>query len=134
MSLEKKQSGFVALITAIILSLILIIITTTFNQTNFFTRGMLLDSEYKERSAALAEACVDVARLKLANDPAYTVSDLEVPIGGDKCFIKSVSPSGLTKTIKTEAVFKGANTKLLVTVIVSPTNVSIDTWTEVLAF
>ena len=77
----KKESGFVALITAIILSFILIIVTTTLNQTSFFTRSILLDSEYKERGAALAEACVDVARLKLANDPLYSGNEPAVPLG-----------------------------------------------------
>ena len=132
MTPEKKQSGFVALITAIVLSLILIIITTTLNQTSFLTRSMLLDAEYKERSAALAEACVDVARLKLANDATYVGSELGVLVGADTCDIRPISISGSQKVIETKASFRGATTNLRV--LVNFSDLSVFSWTEIQAF
>ena len=81
MRVPLYKRGFVALITAIILSLILIVITVTLNQSGFFTRSILVDSENKERSVGLAEACVDVAILRLANDPTYAGGAPSVNVG-----------------------------------------------------
>ena len=104
----KKDSGFVALITAIILTAILLIITVTLNQTSFFTRGILLDAEYKERSAALAEACVDVARLKLANDVSYSGNET-ILIGSDECKIRPIT----LPNIETQGKFGLATTNFI---------------------
>ena len=121
----RKDSGFVALITAIILTAILLIVVVTLNQTSFFTRGILLDSEYKERSTALAEACFDIARLKLANDPTYSGGELAIPIGSGFCDIRSVS----SNIIKTRAVSSGSVTNLEIEVG-PPPNLSIISWEE----
>src|SRR3989344_1070246 len=51
-----SNGGFVALITAIILSVILITVTVALNRIGFLTRSEISDAEYKNRSSALAEA------------------------------------------------------------------------------
>ena len=127
-SKTDRQGGFVALITAIILSAILLIITTTLNQTSFFTRSNLLDSEYKERSAGLAEACIDIARLKLANDPRYSGSEPSIPIGTNSCEIRPI----VGNTIETKAVYNSAVTNLRV--VINPADISVVSWEEVSSF
>ncbi len=122
---HSKDSGFVALMTAIILTAILLIVTITLNQTSFFTRGILLDSEYKERSAALAEACVDVARLKLANDITYPGNEI-IGVGGKQCKIWSITAGSI---IKVTATSSEAVTNL--EVAVDPTDISVVSWKEV---
>lgn len=123
----KKDSGFVALITAIILTAILLTITVTLNQTSFFTRGILLDSEYKERSAALAEACVDVARLKLANDLSYSGNET-VNISDSQCRIRPIA----SKVIETTATSSQSVTNLRV--IINPSDISVVSWNELPSF
>ena len=128
----KNDSGFVALITAIILSAVLLIIVITLNQTSFFTRGILIDSESKERSAALAEACVDIAMLKLANNPTYGGDEPAVSIGSDSCEIFHIDPLlGGQQTIETKGIFNGATTNLSVVVDVSVSDISVHSWTEI---
>jgi len=136
MSLRKSNSnrGFVALMTAIILTAILLIVTITLNQTSFFTRGILLDSEYKERSFALAEACVDVARLKLANNILYNPTNEIVPIGTRECVIRSVynHPTiGAQKVIETRATSSESVTNLKVTVEPQVEDIKIVSWEEI---
>lgn len=129
---SKKDEGFIALITAIALTLILLVVTVTLNQTGFFTRSTLLDAEYKERSSALAEACVDTALLKLAADPTYTGPDT-VAVGSDSCDIISVSPPGSpTRTIQTRAVFQEAATNL--EVVINDSDLSVVSWNELPSF
>ena len=129
MIFNRKQDGFIALLTAILLSLILIIITTTLNQTSFFTRSMLLDAEYKERSAALAEACVDIARLKIANDPTYPGNESSISIGSDICQIRPI----ISNTIETRATSSESVTNLRVVISPYP-NLSIVSWEEIPSF
>jgi hypothetical protein len=123
----QKEKGFVALVTAIILTAILLIVTISLNQISFFTRGILLDSEYKERSAAFAEACVDVARLKLANDPTY-LGDESIDIGVESCKIRPIS----SNTIETTATSSESVTNLRVEI--DPSDISIVSWDEVVSF
>jgi len=123
---HKKDSGFVALITAIILTAILLIVTITLNQTSFFTRGILLDSEYKERSAALAEACFDIARLKIANDSTYPGGELAIPIGSGFCDVISVS----SNIIRTRATSSESVTNLEIEVG-PPPDLPIVSWEEI---
>lgn len=132
--IKNNRKGFVALITAIILSLILIIITVTLNQSGFFTRSIILDSEYKERSVGLAEACVDVVILKLASNPAYDgVGEPDISIGSDKCSIRPIAyPSPSERRIETRAKLNGATTNLCV--IVNKDNLAVLSWNEVPSF
>src|SRR3989344_619469 len=100
---HQKDSGFVALITAIILSVILLVVTITLSQTSFLTRSILLDSEFKERSTALAEACVDVAILRISMTPGYSATNEDVSIGTETCTIVSVSGSNIQTSAEVEA-------------------------------
>lgn len=132
---KNKNLGFVALMTAIMLSVILMTVAISLNQVGFLTRSEVLDSEYKDRSFALAEGCVDIALLKLAQnsgynptDECYSVGDTCLNGGPNICTVVSVSPSALGQiTINTGAVFpstNGAITKLKVVIDSSDLSVS----------
>ena len=121
----KQNSGFMALMSAIIISVVLLLLVTNLSLTGFYDRSNILDGELKERSSALAEACVDTAILKLANDPTYSPTNEDVFIGSDKCVINSIS-SG---TIYVRADYKNYITKLEVDV---DSSLSVTRWEEVL--
>lgn len=104
----KHQNGFIALTSAIIISVLLLAITVGLGFSSFFTRFNILDSEFKERSLALAEACIDTAILNLAKGLTTTGS---VAVGTDDCEIISVNGN----TIQTQACVNKATTNLQVT-------------------
>ena len=131
---HKHEQGFIALITAIVLSAILMVVTVVLNQSGFFARSALLDSEYKERSVALAQACADTALLKLAANPAYAGSET-VPVESDTCLIRPTQinmPIVGQDTVETSAVFQEASTNLRV--VVNAADMSIISWDEVPSF
>lgn len=101
----KHEKGFIALISAIILSVLLLGLTVSLGFSSFFTRFNILDSESKERSLALAEACGDTAVLRMAR--GVTVPGT-VAIGTDSCEIISVSGN----IIRTQACVNRATTNL----------------------
>src|SRR3989344_8321294 len=87
----KSNKGFVALISAIIISVILLLIATNLSLTGFYSRSNILDGELKEISSGYAEACVDTALLKLANDSGYT--------GGDSVNVDGLTGDDCTYTV-----------------------------------
>jgi uncharacterized membrane protein len=121
---QKNNEGFIALISAIIISIILLLIITNLSLTGFYNRFNILDSELKERSSALAEACADTAILNLAQGINFTG---EVSIDGEKCNIESISGS-TEKTIVVEAKYKNYFTNLRV--VVKTSDLSVVSWEE----
>ena len=113
---QKKQSGFIALITAIILSLILILVTVTINQIGAIARVNSGGSEYKEQSMALAKSCAPIALLHLTTDRTYTGNET-ISTPPTSCDIKTIqlnTPSAGLDTIPTKAIFHEATTNLSV--------------------
>ncbi len=107
---RKKESGFIALISSIIISAVLVAVVFSLSFSGFFTRFNLLDSEYKERSYELAYACFNVAVLRLASDSGYLGNET-VTVGADTCQIRTITTPG---TIETKAIMSvdGATTNL----------------------
>lgn len=99
--------------SAIIIGAILLAITLSLGFSGFFTRLNISDSESKERSIALAEACVDTAILESATGIYST--NKTVAVGKDECTIVSSQNTGSQTLIKTQAVVNGAYTNLKVT-------------------
>lgn len=68
------QRGFIALISAIVISTILLSLAVTLGSSTFFSRFDVLNSEYKRISLGLAEACVNSALGKIGSDYNYSVT------------------------------------------------------------
>jgi type II secretory pathway pseudopilin PulG len=81
-NMTQTNSGFIALMSAIIISIVLLGIVLTGGLTGFFGRFNVLDSESKERSVAAAESCIDLAVLDYINKGKITIT------GGEDCEIK----------------------------------------------
>ena len=129
------QSGYMALISAIIISVLLITISIVLSTSSFFSRFNVADGEYKKRSSNLAEACVDSALGKLAQNSLYAPApggDI-VSVGSDACTIFSVTTAGGQTTIKTKAAFPASLPQSAVTnlqIIVDSDSFSLISWQE----
>ena len=115
--MKPNQNGFIALVSAIIIALLLLTITVGVSFSGIFGRLNIVDSESKERSSALAEACVNKAILNLAQNQAQPVAPINIgPTSFDNCSIVSVIANGTQTTIKTQAVINKSYTNLQITV------------------
>jgi len=133
----KAQRGFMALMSAIIISAILLLIAVSLSTTSFYDRSNILDFELKEKSSALAEACTDTAILRLTKNLSYVPSppfNFTTQTGGepiivdsDQCTIVSVDTFG-SHIIKTQAIFNNAYTNLRV--IINPATFAVQSWEE----
>ena len=128
MRATNTKKAFIALISAIVISFTLLIAVVSVGARGLAGRFYLLDIDNKEASQALAEACVNVAFIAIANDASYSASNISVPVGSDTCTIKSVSVSGGQSTIQTSGIVKGATTNLEVKV--NSLTVAVTSWEE----
>lgn len=132
----KKESGYVALISIIIIVALLMVITVAVSFSGFFSRFGILDNELKEISVGLADACGDAAILKLAENWNWTppINGETVIVGTDDCKIISVQTSGSEKTIRTQAIFQNSYTNLEITIQKPLDEISIVSWNELANF
>jgi len=123
--------GFVALMSAIIISVVLLIVATTGSFTGFLKRGNILDSELKRRSAAAADACAEQAFLLIANESTYAGLSTLTFNSLDSCSV-TVADSGGTKDLEIQGISRNAYTNLDVSL--DPDTLTILSWEEVPSF
>jgi hypothetical protein len=85
--------GFVALMSVIIISIVLVLLTVSLSFSSFYGRFNLLDTEFKIQSNNLATSCADMALLKLRLNSSYNLvfPGETVIVVGDSCTIKSLT-------------------------------------------
>lgn len=127
--MNMRNHGYIALITAIILCLIVTALSVTLSASGFSTRMNVLDAESKKISEQLAEGCLEKALIEIKKNSSYSVSSPGVCIAvvGDcsglmKCKICEVSTSGTDTTIKIRAVYNNMYTNT--TAVVTPASES----------
>lgn len=126
-----NQSGYIALVSTIIISVLLMAVSFATSSSGFFGRFNILNAEFKERSLALAEACVDTALLKLAQNQSYAGNE-NISMGNDQCSVLPIETLSGQKIIKTKAIFQSSVTNLKITVQAS--DLSVISWEEVPKF
>lgn len=126
-----SQSGYIAIISSVIISILVLGVALAVSQIGFFSRANILDAEFKERSFALAEACAETALLKLANNRSYAGNE-NISVGVDQCSILPIESVSGQKIIKTRAIFQKATTNLKITA--QESNLSIIYWEEIAKF
>ena len=130
MKQKIKPKGFIALMSAILISNVLLIVAAAGSLKGFYTRADILDSEIKARSNAAADACADVALLSLVQDPNYLGGDTHSLNKDDVCMVRSVTASGTQKIIVIQATSTGkAVTNLRV--VYATDSRSVVSWLEV---
>ena len=124
-----RQQGFIAVMSAIVISVLLIAITVVLGLSGFFGRINILDSESKERSIAMAEACADATILNLAQELPPPSG---ITVGTDTCsvvLVETDTPATDQTTIHTQANINKSYTNL--EVVINDDDFSIISWQEV---
>jgi len=132
----NNQSGYIALISIIIIAILLITIGVVISFGGFFTRFSILENEYKEISVDLAEACGEFVIAKLAENWFYMLppGGETMTVGTNNCQIVSIQDSGLEKIIRTQAIYQKSYTNLEIKVSRDISNINIKSWKEVTNF
>ena len=128
---SQYHKGFIALMSSIIISIILLTLVVTVSASTFYARFDALGGETKRESLSLAESCMNMALLRLAQNPLYqpAPSGDTIAVGSKNCIIDqalTTSP-GYPKTfsIKTHAGYLGTWSNALASVTVQDPTVSV---------
>lgn len=137
MKILKSQHGYIALISVIIVSISLLTLVISVSFTGFYSRFSVLESEQKEISNYLAEACINTAILKISQNETYTGAQT-ISVGAQNCEIVSVTTGNIfvsNRLIKAQGVYEDAYTNIEVEI--DPDDlpiIDIKSWTEVPSF
>lgn len=137
-SSRPRTRGFIALISILILSSVLLVTVLSLAQFGIASRVFLLDLEEKKASELLAEGCVHIARVYVYRDPDITVDTLPTipphphgtfPIGESACTISAISRSNTINTVEVVAHSGRATTRY--SVLIRNANGEFLSWLEI---
>lgn len=131
-----KPKGFIALMSAIIISAVLLLLATGGSLGGFYTRTNSLNLEYKERTYSFAQACVSHTLLALSQNPSYGGGATTTVSGTDVCYTGAVVKSGLAPndvyTFRTRAYVMNIYSNL--EIVAKVQDLSVQSQTEVASF
>jgi|SRR3989344_6672850 len=108
---SNGNDGFFAVITAIVLSILVLMISVSLSLWSFNARFNTLGFESKDKSWSLARGCIEEAILQMRSSTAYTGSST-VTIGSSTCRILTITSSGTSRIIPTQGIFNNRTTNL----------------------
>ena len=109
----KNQHGFIALISILILSSALLASTLALAQFGIASRFFILNLEQKASSQKLAEACLEMMRIKVYNQPSYSnLTAQTFSLAGSTCTVVSATSSGSVSSVRVSAQEGTASTNL----------------------
>jgi hypothetical protein len=105
--MKKEQRGFIALISVLIISAILLTLVVTMGFAAWFARADVLANEQSQTAQQESRGCIDVALRILTNAPdpsTFTLHDQNIAIDGSHtCAIVSIIHDNNTVVISTAA-------------------------------
>lgn len=115
MNHARNNRGYIAITTAIVLSLLVMVVAISLGSGGLFTRFHYVDFNNKQSSYITARSCLNHALWQIAIDPAY-VGNETINVSWYSCAIRPVQTSGSNKIIESRAQIGGATTNLRLTV------------------
>lgn len=113
----SSAAGYVATISAIIVTSIVIVIAIVFSSSNFLGRFDSQNTEMKDIAREVAMGCLEYARLKLAQG-SYGGDEVKI-IGGYSCYIPPIEASPPAYVIRATSTILGKESRLKLTVSMS---------------
>ncbi|MDP3901558.1 MAG: hypothetical protein Q8Q37_01100 [bacterium] len=112
---EQKNSGYIAVVTSVILGMLMLMIAVTLSLSSFGSRLNNLDFYNKQTSYFVALSCLDKTLLELSKDSNYG-GDATTTVDSFECFAFPIEIDGNNKIIKSRSRVNGATTNLLLTI------------------
>lgn len=118
----SRNGGFIALLSALIVSATIIVIILTLGQRAYLHRINTADAYFKTRSRALAYGCAETALLKLTSNSSYAGNEI-INVASDTCKIISVTSGGSGRVISVQGAYQNSYTDYKVTVATSTVSI-----------
>jgi len=100
--LPVAKQGFIALIASVLISTVLLGLSSTVGMVSWYARLGVAEAEDYALAKVVAQSCVAVVELRIAERGTYTQAEEEVLVGDKSCVIEPGVYGGGAK-IKTHA-------------------------------
>jgi hypothetical protein len=114
-SLYSTESGYIALLSTIIIGAVLLVITIEVGQSGWYTRFMVLGTEAKMQSRELAQSCGRLAVARVLVDTEWIGNTTTTNALGT-CYVfplQKNNPSAGLMTVQVQSVVQGSVTRLI---------------------
>ncbi len=109
--MRNSQRGYIAFTSAVVISASLLLLATSGSVRGWYVRSNVLDREFKLRSEALADACVEQTLLYIVKDPLFS-GHATTTFEGGTCVLDSIITTGAYKEFVIRATYQTAHTNL----------------------
>ena len=111
---KESERGFMALITATLISFIVLVSVVSLSQKSLLGRLSLLHTEFKEQSRRSAQGCLTLVAVALYNNPGYTATSTRVAFNAEECvlIVSPNTPSARKSEVTVNTNFKETSTTL----------------------
>jgi hypothetical protein len=112
----KNESGYIALLSVIIISVVLLVVTIQTGQTGWSTRFMVLGSEAKFQSKILAKGCGERALATFLADRQWMGGVTTTDVADGSCFVFPIQrnfPDQNEVTIRVQGSVRGSVTNII---------------------
>jgi hypothetical protein len=124
------KKGFIALISTITISAVLLVISTSLAYRLVTSRSSLSLLEQKEISRGRAQVCIEELYAILRDNPHATIVTPWQGSGTHECNVVIFERNGSDITVQSEASLNSISTKTSVTFLIQNDTVSISAWEE----
>jgi len=134
--MRKHKRGFIALVSVLIISAVLLGLSLGANQSSLLARFNGMDGEYSVIARTAAEACLHTALLSLAENYNYAMAGgVTMQVGQATCILQSITtltatPNQKLVSIQTSGTYNHAFVRLTAEIVVqnnTPSNPSLPT-------
>lgn len=130
---NSSEKGYIAIISSIIISGVLMTVVFTLSFKGFNTRFNFLDAEHKKQSLNFAEACVNTAVLKIIEFGVSYIGET-ITFGDEECAVTVTGVGPFIIQAKSSVPKGGARKAVSNVKVTLNSDFSITEWIEVPVF
>jgi len=126
--------GYIALISILIISAVLILIVSTVSQLGIGRVSMAIERNQSLESSYVVEACAEEALMKLAESSSYS-GDETITINGNNCQILPVENlGGESRRVKVSATLYNQTKRIKIEISQLTPRITVSSWEAVSSF
>ncbi len=126
----KKNEGFVALMSVLIVGAVGVIILTSLVSLGVSSVKSSISIESGNRALIIADSCAEEVLLKIREDNSFIGTE-QISFEGGSCIYEVEGGGGEERTIKIEGRFENSTKRLLIIVSEINPKIIINQWSEV---
>jgi hypothetical protein len=129
---RMKQSGYVALMAVLIVGAASLAIATALLLTAADSQRATIITQQSAQARNIAAACAEEALQQIHDNTSFTSAGTNMNVTPGSCTYTVTNTGGSNRTITSSATVSGVVRRLQITITIGVSNITINTWQEVI--